>query len=475
MSKRKFVFFLWIAGNDTVIPQIYQIHFDCIRYYRHLFTDFQFILSRNPGVTDETVRMYQKEIIDIVDGRNVSFKITENDNNMGEALEFYNEVDQKMDDYDGLVFYAHGKGISRYYYNIMRMRHWVLALYFLNLNYIDEVEDNLRYNKYYSYGAFKTYAPDYNFFEIKNHWYYSGSFIWLNPGRISYDEHYMGKERPKPFSAHYSEIYPGSFIDFEKAYSHNGLYTKSMNYYVFVPYAMQQLMTSEEYKDYAKFYWTIMERHHDIPMFTSDMINRLITERNLDSYLEIGLDLPTENYLLIATSNKESCDPFKNPEYGEEADAVINECLTYHMTSDEMFERMDPDRKYDIIFIDGLHKEEQVIKDIVNSMHHLNVGGYIVLHDCLPRDYESQLEEKTVITWNGSVWKAIPKLKELGIEYYTVDSDEGTCIIKYNDSMRYIDYYDKSPLQFEDYVNNRNTLMNVISKDDFINNKYMIY
>jgi predicted O-methyltransferase YrrM len=53
-----------------------------------------------------------------------------------------------------------------------------------------------------------------------------------------------------------------------------------------------------------------------------------------------------------------------------------------HITSDAFFERSMV--KFDVIFIDGLHEEHQVDRDIVNSLQHLNPGGIIVLHDCLP-------------------------------------------------------------------------------------------
>ena len=57
------------------------------------------------------------------------------------------------------------------------------------------------------------------------------------------------------------------------------------------------------------------------------------------------------------------------------------------MTSDEFFDFLrtnEFDRKYDVIFIDGLHKSYQVKKDILNSLQFLNPKGYIVLHDCNP-------------------------------------------------------------------------------------------
>ena len=44
----------------------------------------------------------------------------------------------------------------------------------------------------------------------------------------------------------------------------------------------------------------------------------------------------------------------------------------------------DP-RRYDLVFVDGLHIADQVERDIVNSLAALAPGGMVVLHDCNPK------------------------------------------------------------------------------------------
>ena len=74
------------------------------------------------------------------------------------------------------------------------------------------------------------------------------------------------------------------------------------------------------------------------------------------------------------------------------------------MTSDDFFK--DNKEKFDTIFIDGLHIDEQVQKDIENSLNALNEGGTIVMHDCKPLSEEAQIFPRIQIAWNGDVWKA---------------------------------------------------------------------
>ena len=50
-------------------------------------------------------------------------------------------------------------------------------------------------------------------------------------------------------------------------------------------------------------------------------------------------------------------------------------------------------RKWNLIFVDGLHVREQVIKDAQNAILHLSSGGLVVLDDCWPRREEQPIVE----------------------------------------------------------------------------------
>lgn len=206
-----------------------------------------------------------------------------------------------------------------------------------------------------------------------------------------------------------------------------------------------------------------------------DIINMLIDKYNYQSYLEIGLDMAAA-FLKVDCKYKECVDPFIYE--GEDAERqairsyIEKNILTYKMTSDEFFETIPEEKKYDIVFIDGLHTEEQVGRDIINSLRHLNDSGTIVCHDCLPPRYEVQLEEPYPGTWTGSVWKAIPMLKFQGIAYATVDADLGCCVIQYNGNKDTLTYPSKAEYDFHDVFDNiviRNIMMNVITEEAFNN------
>ena len=191
-------------------------------------------------------------------------------------------------------------------------------------------------------------------------------------------------------------------------------------------------------------------------MIRTDILNALITKYGYKSYLEVGTQDPTSNFDLIKAEHKVSIDPFPRGE------------VTFVGTSDEYFDSISDDVKFDIIFIDGLHHDDQVLKDIENSLKHLSENGSIVCHDCLPMTEHMQARDDHGGEWTGDVWKAIAHLRVETIDLYikVVDADYGCGIIRRGTNIPYepTDNYKK----YSYYVSNRNRMMNVITKEQFI-------
>ena len=208
-------------------------------------------------------------------------------------------------------------------------------------------------------------------------------------------------------------------------------------------------------------------------MTRTQLINTLIEKNNYKKYLEIGLDNPYNNFCNIKCDLKHSVDPYFEKDH-QGTDAPIKEeffkYLTYRITSDEFF--ASNDMKYDIIFIDGLHHEDQVGRDIINGLKHLNENGVIIVHDCLPKSEIAQIVPRKSGEWNGDVWKAITMLHTQNIEYTVVDTDYGCAIIKYVNNPEILDFLKPSPYVWNDYENNKYNLINIISVEEF-NKKYL--
>jgi predicted O-methyltransferase YrrM len=61
--------------------------------------------------------------------------------------------------------------------------------------------------------------------------------------------------------------------------------------------------------------------------------------------------------------------------------------MEYHTKlTDEYFRTLDPDIKFDVVFIDADHSHEQSLKDFMNVKDRIIDDGFIFLHDTYPYD-----------------------------------------------------------------------------------------
>ena len=187
-----------------------------------------------------------------------------------------------------------------------------------------------------------------------------------------------------------------------------------------------------------------------------DIINHFIDSRNYQSFLEIGTEWG-ETFRNVHAVNKVSVDP--NPLTKP----------TFVMTSDDFFATHND--TYDIIFIDGLHEHNQAYRDIQNALSHLNEGGVIVVHDCLPTTERMQEYPQSPFNyvWTGDVWKAFTFARtQLPYELYTLDTDYGCGII--DTTTKRITSVSRLPkdmlsMTYAKYEKNRDTWLNVKGVD----------
>ena len=144
-----------------------------------------------------------------------------------------------------------------------------------------------------------------------------------------------------------------------------------------------------------------------------DIINSLISQHSYKSYLEIGVRFKRDCFDHVQCAQKTSVDPSATDTYD------------FTMTSDEFFAQNK--NSFDLVFIDGWHAAEQVIKDVNNALDCLSNNGTIVMHDCSPPD-----EGHTSLSLCGTVWKVIYWLRanRPDLIVHTVDDDYGVGIVR---------------------------------------------
>ena len=215
-----------------------------------------------------------------------------------------------------------------------------------------------------------------------------------------------------------------------------------------------------------------------------DIINKIIQKYGFKNYLEIGVCDPNICFNLINCENKDSVDP--GVEFSENP-------VKYQYTSDEFFTKLnrgeldkDPNFKWDVVFIDGLHISDQVLRDINNAMQHLSPNGFIMLHDCNPPEIFYAREDYVVDgrrrPWNGTVWKALYFTRTN--EYYrhfnicTVNTDWGVGIMRLQPNNEKIMVpFSNMFFEYNKMAENRTVNLGLIEVDqleDWLDNKFII-
>jgi hypothetical protein len=183
-----------------------------------------------------------------------------------------------------------------------------------------------------------------------------------------------------------------------------------------------------------------------------DWFNSIISRRGYTRYLEIGVSNGGTFYN-VECEIKHGVDPH-------------NKDMLFPVTSDKFFETCDT--IYDIIFIDGDHECNQVLRDIDNSINHLSPNGIILIHDTKPHTELMQRvpQPETLCEyglWTGDVWKAIAKFRSIRNNFTvkTLDIQLGMTILERGEGTL-IKIPDE--LTYEWYLVNQDYILNLVSQ-----------
>lgn len=182
----------------------------------------------------------------------------------------------------------------------------------------------------------------------------------------------------------------------------------------------------------------------------------LVERFKYSSYLEIGCR-DNRTFDMVRCPTKVGVDPAKGG--------------TVRLTSDEFF--VTNTSTFDLIFIDGDHKCDQVYKDVVNSLKFLNEGGCIVMHDCIPLQEHHQYRQYKGGICNQDAWKACVCLRQrydIDIAVGLFDCGVGVIRVRENSAPLELEF-ELTPdnmidqLTWDFYVQNWQSMLNVLDHD----------
>jgi hypothetical protein len=174
-------------------------------------------------------------------------------------------------------------------------------------------------------------------------------------------------------------------------------------------------------------------------------VNDVVAKTGTKNYLEIGCDT-NGLFQSVPVINKVGVDPIQGGNVRLESDVFFKTNTTI----------------FDTVFIDGLHTYEQVRRDVVNSIKHTKVGGWVLLHDMIPRNWvEEHVPRIGEGAWTGDVWKvAFELMNTKGIDFKIIWADKGVGIFKILDSgvLLHDNENDLKTKDYQYFFDNYNTL-----------------
>lgn len=155
-----------------------------------------------------------------------------------------------------------------------------------------------------------------------------------------------------------------------------------------------------------------------------DVINELLSLTGEKRYLEIGVQRGICGRKVRA-AEKWGVDP----DYASSATPHYTRMA--RLTSDAFFAQLNPEQRFDVVLVDGLHHADQVLRDVDNVLAHLAPDGFIVLHDCNPLSEIAQRVPRATGVWNGDCWKAMVALRQRSdLRAFTIASDHGVGVVR---------------------------------------------
>lgn len=178
-------------------------------------------------------------------------------------------------------------------------------------------------------------------------------------------------------------------------------------------------------------------------MLRSEVLQPLIDLSKRKRYLEIGVEGGI-TFQAICAEKKVAVDPIFR--FDLPSERFTREIEYHEITSDDYFGIITKHELFDVIYIDGLHTFEQTLRDLLNSIEHLDEGGVIVVDDVLPTSWAASLDKQSDAAfvrdllaaerfdgnnWMGPVFKLVYFISTFmpGYDFATIQDNHGQLVM----------------------------------------------
>jgi hypothetical protein len=162
---------------------------------------------------------------------------------------------------------------------------------------------------------------------------------------------------------------------------------------------------------------------------SSRRINALATALKAQKYLEIGV-WRGKTFMNVLVRNKDGVDP----QFEFDTNSYQSDVVSFFPTTSDVFFTHHASKKYDLIFLDGLHTFEQTLRDFCSSLSFSHKRTVWLIDDTVPSDIFSVHRNPQVAvqtraahgikntSWHGDVFKLVPFIHDFfpQMNYVTV-------------------------------------------------------
>ena len=176
-------------------------------------------------------------------------------------------------------------------------------------------------------------------------------------------------------------------------------------------------------------------------MRRDEVVNHVLSLFTEPTYLEVGVNAG-ETFFKVNAEKKVAVDPHFVFDLNVARQDKRSDF--FEITSDEYFFR-NSGQKFDVIYLDGLHTSDQIVRDLLNAIVLLKEKGVIVIDDVLPNSYHASLPDiyaatfvreklyptSTDHSWMGDVYKVAYFIQSFlqQFSYATVADNHGQLVV----------------------------------------------
>ena len=205
----------------------------------------------------------------------------------------------------------------------------------------------------------------------------------------------------------------------------------------------------------------------------ADRLNRLSKINSAENYLEIGVNKGV-TLRRVDVQRKVGVDP----SFNFNTEEVDHKAELHEVTSDKYFETCGTSKKFDLIYLDGLHEYNQTLRDFFNTLSYSHENTIWLFDDTNPDSYEASLYPQRITkevrvrtgnrdnSWMGDVYKCVFFLNKFLRDFeYATFLEHGQTVVwrkKISSEVEFCipDDMDITNMSYADFVSYRDSVLN---------------